>query len=172
MGGGVSWAFLTPPKEVIQKIKEIDDLVPQEWRCDNKGNLSSSPIYQKYHITFLLKLSTSSKLDEIEKFLNSTPKFKVVIQDLYFSHVSRILTKNVYCMGWSVSSDVLQDLEAKCAKIMSCTPGGIHSNIVYVTEEYKDKLEALVKDHQKDLNGIEFIIDSVNVMGKEIRLKD
>lgn len=171
-GSRMSWAYIDPPKEIIKKIKKIDELVPQEWRCDNKGNTSSSPIHQKYHITFLLKIPKDSNLKEVENFLNSTPKFKLTLEELYFSNVSRITSKNVYCIGWTVSSNILEELEKKCTEILGCTKGGKHSNIVYVTEEYKDKLYSIMENHKNDLKGSEFIVDSIVIMGRKISLKD
>ena len=88
-----TYAYIEPPKEIIEKILIFDKKVPQEWRLTNKGETSKNPIQQHFHITFLLKVDKNKSTEELNKYINLKQKFKVKIKDLYFSKVDRITNK-------------------------------------------------------------------------------
>jgi len=166
----MGWAYFALPAEVCKELRQlIDERIPMEIRCDNKGKRKQNDevIHQSFHSTFLLKLNKKRQVEALMKVLENERPVKAQLGELFFSKVERITGSETYAVGMTVESEQLLQLRQQCAKATKALVGydGFHISLVYIigTEQAKEIANEFIIQYKHKFKGCQIYFDKLNV---------
>ena len=133
----------------------IQDSVPDSWLWVHTRRQSGKVKKERFHISVLLALSEEDAA-RLEDLARTCTPFVVTVQDVFLSHVERLLPTQVHCIGVTLACPALLALKDRWLDPLSAEDRRMHDpyggrgaaghiSLAYVMSEHAAEAQQLVE---------------------------